>query len=184
LLRQALILWRDLGDLRDVGVGLDGLALAAAAQGQMRRAARLFGAASAVRERPGLTGNPIWEDDHARAVEATRASLGEAEFVAAWEEGRAMPLELAIETALASADPEVPGPTASPEAARLSPRERQVASLIAQGYSTRAISKELAIGARTVEAHVMAIFNKLGVSSRTQIAVWAVDHGLRPTPPA
>ena len=66
----------------------------------------------------------------------------------------------------------------------LSRRERQVASLIARGYSTREISEELVIGVRTVEAHVMAIFNKLGVSSRAQIAVWAVDHGLRHTPPA
>jgi non-specific serine/threonine protein kinase len=180
LLRQALILWRDLGDLRDVGVGLDGLALAAAAQGQARRAALLFGAATAVRERPGLTANPIWEDDHARAVEATRTGLGEAGFMAAWEEGRALPLERAIETALASADAEDPAPPLDPEAARLSRREREVATLIARGYSTRAIAEELAIGTRTVEAHVMAIFNKLGVSSRTQIAVWAVDHGLRP----
>ena len=182
LLRQALILWRDLADLRDVGVGLDGLALAAAAQGQMRRAARLFGAATAVRERPGLIGNPIREDDHARAVEATRSSLGEAGFVAAWEEGRALSLELAIETALASADPESPAQTTADgePGPALSRRERQVASLIARGYSTREISEELVIGVRTVEAHVMAIFNKLGVSSRTQIAVWAVDHGLRP----
>ena len=180
LLRQALILWRDLGDLRDVGVGLDGLALAAAAQGQVRRAARLFGAATAVRERPDLTRNPIWEDDHARAVEATRGSLGEAGFVAAWEEGRALPLELAIEMALASADPEITAPTrgritgASTRLAAapcLSRREREVAALIARGYSTRAIAEELAIGTRTVEAHVMAIFNKLGVSSRAQIAV-------------
>ena len=183
LLRQALILWRDLGDLRDVGVGLDGLALAAAAQGQLGRAARLFGAATAVRERPGLTANPIWEDDHARAVDATRASLGEARFVAAWEEGRGLPLERAIEMALGSADPDPPVPAVDAEAARLSRREREVAALIARGYSTRAIAEELAIGARTVEAHVMAIFNKLGVSSRAQVAVWAVDHGLRPAEP-
>jgi DNA-binding CsgD family transcriptional regulator len=178
LLRQALILWRDLGDLRDVGVGLDGLALAAAAQGQGRRAAQLFGAASAVRERPGLTENPIWGDDHARAVEATRGSLGEAELVAAWEEGRALPLELAIEMALGSTDPDAPAPTAEPEAAPLSQRELEVVALISQGLTNARIAAELIISERTVHRHVGNILDKLKLRSRAQVAAWAVEHGL------
>jgi DNA-binding CsgD family transcriptional regulator len=60
----------------------------------------------------------------------------------------------------------------------LTARERQVVALIAQGKSNREIAEELVVGVRTVEAHVTRILNKLGFSSRAQIAVWAVEKGL------
>ncbi len=60
----------------------------------------------------------------------------------------------------------------------LTARERQVVALIAQGKSNREIAEELVVGVRTVEAHVTRILNKLGFSSRTQIAAWAVEKGL------
>lgn len=60
----------------------------------------------------------------------------------------------------------------------LSPREREVAVLVAQGRSNRDIAEILAIGERTVETHVGNILNKLGFNSRVQIAAWAVDKGL------
>ena len=60
----------------------------------------------------------------------------------------------------------------------LSAREREVAVLIGQGKSNREIATALVVGVRTVEAHITRILNKLGFSSRTQIAVWAVEQGL------
>lgn len=60
----------------------------------------------------------------------------------------------------------------------LTPREREVARLITQGKSNRAIASELVVGVSTVEAHISHIFTKLGFSSRAQIAAWAVDNGL------
>ena len=60
----------------------------------------------------------------------------------------------------------------------LTAREREVARLVAQGKSNRAIADELVVGISTVEAHITHIFTKLGFSSRAQIAVWAVDKGL------
>lgn len=60
----------------------------------------------------------------------------------------------------------------------LTAREREVAALIAQGKSNREIANELVVGVRTVEAHITRVLNKLGLSSRTQIAVWAVEKGL------
>jgi non-specific serine/threonine protein kinase len=65
---------------------------------------------------------------------------------------------------------------------RLTRREREVARLVAQGYGNREIAEELAIASSTAERHVANILAKLGAHSRTQIAAWAVDHGLlRPT---
>ena len=60
----------------------------------------------------------------------------------------------------------------------LTSREREVACLVAQGKSNRAIADELVVGVSTVEAHITRIFTKLGFSSRAQIAAWAVDKGL------
>jgi ATP/maltotriose-dependent transcriptional regulator MalT len=60
----------------------------------------------------------------------------------------------------------------------LTTREREIAALVAQGKSNREIADELVISGTTVERHIANIFSKLGFSSRTQIAVWAVKKGL------
>lgn len=56
----------------------------------------------------------------------------------------------------------------------LTPREREVAGVVAEGLSNRAIAERLYISQRTVETHVQNILMKLGFTSRTQIAAWAV----------
>src|SRR6266849_7068241 len=60
----------------------------------------------------------------------------------------------------------------------LTEREREVVALIAQGKSNREIAEGLVVAKITVETHVNNILYKLGFSSRTQIAVWAVERGL------
>jgi tetratricopeptide (TPR) repeat protein len=60
----------------------------------------------------------------------------------------------------------------------LTPRERQVAGLIAAGKSNNEIAETLTLSHRTVEAHIGNILKKLGFNSRAQIAVWAVEKGL------
>jgi DNA-binding NarL/FixJ family response regulator len=66
-------------------------------------------------------------------------------------------------------------PAAAPA---LSPREREVATMMAHGCSNREIADELSISIATVARHASNIFNKLGVNSRTRVAVWAVQQGL------
>jgi DNA-binding NarL/FixJ family response regulator len=60
----------------------------------------------------------------------------------------------------------------------LTPREREVAALIAEGKYNREIAEALVISERTVETHVSNIFLKLGFSSRAQIAAWVVEQGV------
>lgn len=60
----------------------------------------------------------------------------------------------------------------------LTAREREVAALVAQGKTSREIADLLVVSERTAEAHVGNILGKLGFTSRAQIAVWAVEHGL------
>jgi DNA-binding CsgD family transcriptional regulator len=63
-----------------------------------------------------------------------------------------------------------PGGTAMPST--LTPREREIAALIARGLSNRAIADELVISQATVARHVANMLTKLGFSSRAQIAAW------------
>jgi len=63
-------------------------------------------------------------------------------------------------------------------AAALTPREREVLRLIARGRSNRLIARDLALSEKTVKAHVSAILAKLGVTDRTQAALYAVRHHL------
>lgn len=61
----------------------------------------------------------------------------------------------------------------------LSPREREIARLIARGASNKEIARELGIAETTVKIHVQHVLRKLGLSSRVQAAVYAAEHGLR-----
>lgn len=67
----------------------------------------------------------------------------------------------------------------SPPGEELSNRERDILRLIARGESNKAIARELDIAETTVKIHVQHVLRKLNLSSRVQIAVYAVSHGLQ-----
>jgi DNA-binding CsgD family transcriptional regulator len=58
----------------------------------------------------------------------------------------------------------------------LTPRQREVAKLVAQGHTNRQLATALAISERTAESHVQNIMTALGFQSRSQIAVWSSQH--------
>jgi DNA-binding NarL/FixJ family response regulator len=62
----------------------------------------------------------------------------------------------------------------------LTPREREVVILIAEGGTNRQIASRLGVTERTARTHVSNILGKLGLESRTQLAMWAVRHGILP----
>ena len=65
-----------------------------------------------------------------------------------------------------------------PPPERLTPREHEVLELICRGLSNKLIARELGVSEKTVKAHVGHVLAKLGVSDRTQAALFAVRHGL------
>jgi tetratricopeptide (TPR) repeat protein len=111
-LREGLTLHRASGFLRWVPNSLISIAGLAAVQGMAERAARLFGAADALRQAMEVHLNVREQEEYERDVTLARSGLGETGFAAAWAEGQALPLEEAIAYALkSSASPyEAPRP--------------------------------------------------------------------------
>jgi predicted ATPase/DNA-binding CsgD family transcriptional regulator len=150
----------------------------ACAQGQPERAATLFGAAAIVRQNSGVPVPPIVRAAYERDVATARGQLGTRRFDTAWAEGALMQVGKLVEYACEALNDRPQPRAASPDA--LSQREREVVGLLAQGYTNRQIADALVISARTADGHVAHIFAKLGLSTRAQAAVWAVDHQLAP----
>jgi DNA-binding NarL/FixJ family response regulator len=67
---------------------------------------------------------------------------------------------------------------------RLSPREHDVVRLVAAGRTNDEIGAELGIGAKTVETHLARLFDRLGIASRTELAMRAVREGWLDVPPS
>ena len=100
LYQEALARAQQIGNPLVEAFALSSLAGMAARQGQPARAARMWGAASALRDAIG-TRLPLEEEERfAGSVSATREVLGEDAFAAAWEEGRAQPLDQVVAEAL------------------------------------------------------------------------------------
>jgi len=101
LFQESLVLRRTLGSREGVARSLVGLASVALAQARPEHAARLFGAAEAMRDLVNAPLPPADRVDYERQLAALQKELDETTFAAAWAEGRAMTLEQAIEYALA-----------------------------------------------------------------------------------
>ncbi len=93
---QCLTLCREMDDRRIIALSLEKLAGVAVGQGQAGRAARLLGAAEALREAINVPVESVDRVDYARIVAATSACLERGVFARAWARGRAMELEQAI----------------------------------------------------------------------------------------
>jgi non-specific serine/threonine protein kinase len=149
------------------------------------RAVRLLGAAEALREALGGLRAFGMLTRHDRLVAVLRRKLNEAEFEPAWAAGRAMTLEAAVAEALDDAPSAAPSPQPDragqqPDLAEpLTRREREVARLVAQGYTDRQIAEALTIAPSTVGTHVHHVLAKLGVNSRWQVADRMLGAGPR-----
>ena len=92
--------------------------------------------------------------------------------------GRTMPAEQATDLAMAIASGAAPGDPERPHARPLTPRERQVAALVASGRTNRQIGRVLGISEKTAEVHLHHVMSKLDVRSRAEVAAWAVAQHL------
>jgi predicted ATPase/DNA-binding CsgD family transcriptional regulator/Tfp pilus assembly protein PilF len=171
-----------------VARGLEAFAVVAARMDDAPRSVRLAGSALDLRSAAGQTRSAGAGARLEDLLEPARRRLGEAATAALLTEGRAMTADQAVRYAVSAGGldrPEgrndgmaarVPAPgdggTGQGVPSALTPREREIAAMIARGLTNRGIADELVISQATVARHVANILIKLGFSSRAQVAAW------------
>lgn len=190
----SLAISKELEDKQEMASCLEGLGEVAAAQAsiegdeQVQRtptsrsilwAARLWGAAEAIREAIGAPMPPVERRIFEHTVAAARTQLGVQSFTKAWAEGRSMTPEQALESEervlLIEAPLLGPSPT---HPAGLTEREVEVLRLVAQGLTDSQVAEKLVLSPRTVSTHLRSIYNKLGITSRSAATRFAMEHNL------
>jgi non-specific serine/threonine protein kinase len=179
--REQLTLRSELG----IEAALMGAALLAQEARQLELSTRLLGSEEATAERVGtlVFGVEGLRETYEKHVASLREDLGDQRFEAIWAAGRTMRRDDIVAEAraflssidLAEAAVVTSGPV---ETFDLTPREREVLRLVAQGRSNADIADQLFISPQTVKVHVRAILAKLGLESRTAAAAFAIHNGL------
>jgi predicted ATPase/DNA-binding CsgD family transcriptional regulator len=193
LLEESLKIAREMGNKWLLANSLVGFGAVTAARGEPARGVHLLAVAQSLCESINGVLMPASRTGQDFTVAALRTQLGENLFQTLWTEGRAMTLEQVLD---APAElPPTPGsprhvetttqepPILSSEhapvvSASLTPREKDVLRLLAQGLTSAQIAEQLVIGLVTVNFHVRSIYSKLGVSSRSAATRYAIEHKL------
>jgi predicted ATPase/class 3 adenylate cyclase/DNA-binding CsgD family transcriptional regulator len=153
---------------------LECLAVLAGDGASHREAARLLGAARAIRQRMGAVRFKIYDADYHASVASLRDAMGDSDFDSAWAEGAALSVEEAIAYAQRGR-----GQRKRPTSgwASLTPTERDVVRLVSEGLANNDIATRLFVSPRTVQTHLTHVYTKLGLTSRVQLAQEAARHG-------
>ncbi|WP_260684189.1 LuxR C-terminal-related transcriptional regulator [Rhodococcus sp. KBS0724] len=176
LLEDSLRLMQGLGNQFGCAWCLEELAWTLV-DGDAKLAATLMGAADtlfAATGSPMATFGSMVAYHEAGALDA-RNKIGDKDFQQAFDHGKVLTLDDAIAHALRE-QPLSRSPKTTTDDSILTPRELQVAELVAQGLTNKAIAEKLVISQRTVDGHVDHIRNKLGYGSRTRIATWVLQR--------
>jgi predicted ATPase/DNA-binding CsgD family transcriptional regulator len=175
---EALQVARDIDNRVQQYYGLAAAGWYANNAGRARVAARLLGAAETLAMQTGADMAGPMRQLVADTKDVARDSLGASSFESEYSLGKRMNREAALRLALGeAADVEAIAPDGT-DAGPLAKRETEVARLVAEGMSNKQIGARLFISEATVASHVRHIMDKLGFSSRSQIAVWMASSGI------
>jgi predicted ATPase/DNA-binding NarL/FixJ family response regulator len=177
-LTESLRLCRDIGTRIGIARGIDSCAALAVREADAERAVMLAAASVALRATSSL---PPVQTARANRYLAAARHLDDGAIALLWSRGLALSPEAAIDMAIgppahaprhhrAAGSPAAPG--------GLTPRELEIAALIAAGRRNRVIAEELVISPATVARHIANIMTKLDFRSRAQIAAWITDQRL------
>jgi non-specific serine/threonine protein kinase len=185
LFREAVAGYRRVGDARGVAECLIGLGATASARGRAEIAVRLFAGGEAAL---AAMGAELWHSnqrDYERWRGVATQVLEPEAFEAAWATGAKLSVDDALGLAQESGEvvpPKQPGrertgPVAAIHA--LTPRELEVAGLVAAGLTNREIAEALVIAEKTAANHVQRLLDKLSLHSRAQLAARSAELGLK-----
>jgi DNA-binding CsgD family transcriptional regulator len=182
-LRDCVRLFMPMHDLTGISFGVQASAWCAAFASPDERAARLLGASQAVWRTSGarVDETNAYSVFDKQAEDVVRESLGAGVFEQAFAQGAAYSFEQAVALALGE---DIENPPQGEARARsdasapgaLTRREREIAGLLAEGLTNKEIASRLVISQRTAETHVDHILNKLGMTSRAQVASWVAGQ--------
>jgi predicted ATPase/DNA-binding CsgD family transcriptional regulator len=199
-LDEGLRLFHQMGNRQGISLGLAGVAALAAAE-QPERAARLFGAAQAVRDAVGAAAVFADPDDYRRTRATVHTALGAPAFATAWAAGQALPHDAALDEALAllaairaggggneelGADDSTAPPATHrgrshpPPAlpAGLTPRQAEYLRLVAAGRTNKEIAATLVVSENAVEQMLVTLYDRLGARNRADAIRFALEHDL------
>jgi predicted ATPase/class 3 adenylate cyclase/DNA-binding CsgD family transcriptional regulator len=145
--------------------------------GQSQHAVRLLGAASAIRQSLALPLFKVYDDQYHALVTSLQNTMADNDFDAAWAEGAALSTDEAIAYAQRGRG-ERKRPSSGWDS--LTPTELDVVRLVAEGIPNKDIATRLFVSPRTVQSHLRHVYNKLGLTSRVQLAQEAVRHTAAP----
>ncbi|AJE81463.1 transcriptional regulator, LuxR family [Streptomyces albus] len=172
---RALLLLQERGDLPEVARGLAVLAeLLTHKYGRTaaawERAARLLGSADAIRRGAGdtLAGQPGAVAPG--LLDRVSERMGAAAFETAWQEGVASSPAAAVALALTLIEPTKHQPSSTDVVGSLTRREHEVAMLVTEGLTNREVARRLGIAEWTAVNHMRKVMQKLGCTSRVQVA--------------
>jgi predicted ATPase/class 3 adenylate cyclase/DNA-binding CsgD family transcriptional regulator len=180
-LREGLQIVMRGGDFLNADSGLWNCALLCAATGRHAEAATLWAAWDAYARQQGLSyDTSAGARRREEALRAIRQALGPDRVRAAEERGAAMSLDTAAEYALMLTDTAPPAAAAAggPGPGRLSAREQELVTLVAQGRTNAQIAAQLYISVRTVGSHLDRIRDKTGCRRRADLTRLALAEGL------
>jgi non-specific serine/threonine protein kinase len=177
LAREAVLCKHAVDDRNGLTMALETLASMAAERGTYERAAILLGLAQRVCDLSSLALLELHHQQHERSVSIITQGVGRHAFDAAYARGRAM----TIDEGIAFAVDDKPAPKLVPSAktasdTELTPRQLEIARLIADDLSNRQIAARLFLSERTVETHITNMLNKLGLNSRVQLSRWLAEE--------
>ncbi|RAG83195.1 LuxR family transcriptional regulator [Streptacidiphilus pinicola] len=200
-LRDGLEAADEIGEALIAALACLGLGWYAAGRGRHAQAAWLLGYAEHNRR---LTGDPVAMmpsllDEQERVQELVSGALGAEAFPRHQLAGSRLTAGQVLDALRADADlptpagpdtpaaprpaPVVAPPASAPSCDTLTPRELEVAGLVAQGLSNREVAERLVMSKRTADTHVERILAKLSIASRTQIPASLTPHTDRPPQP-
>jgi len=162
----ALDLQRQIGDAPGIASSLEAVAGLTAAAGRHAAAARLFGAATAMRDSGGYARAPSECLGYRADVVRAREGLSPSEVEAAFAQGAGLSTDAVIGEATKRRGRRR---SAGHGWASLTPSERQVAALAAEGLTNAQIAERLFIAPTTAKNHLAHIFAKLGIARRSEL---------------